>query len=245
MIAAAAAVAGVAVTLTGIPWASSPASGGGTAEAATAGRVAAVNPPRATPKAGESAPTAMDIRRSGVAAYQRGDLTAAFGEFTRAVEANPEDPEALNNLGQVMVRSGRAEEAIALFDRAIQHGGDKWAYHFNRARAYGELKEWSQAVDGYREAARLFPDDYVTQFNLARALQANGDLPGAIQGFERAIQQAPGEPDFHLSHAYALEKAARPSDAAAAYQRFLELQPDAPQAEKIKARMALLTASNP
>ena len=35
---------------------------------------------------------------------------------------NPEDPEALNNLGQVMVRSGRVEEAIALFDRAIGYG---------------------------------------------------------------------------------------------------------------------------
>jgi tetratricopeptide (TPR) repeat protein len=186
----------------------------------------------------------MDIGRGGVVAYERGDLPAALDEFTKAVKTNPEDPEALNNLGQVLVRSGRAQEAIPLFDQAIEKGGDKWAYHFNRAHAYGELKQWSTAVAGYREASRLFPEDYVTQFNLARALQANGDLPGAIQSFERAIQQAPGEPDFHLSHAYALEKAARPADALAAYQRFLELQPDAPQADKIKARVAQLTASN-
>ena len=77
---------------------------------------------------------------------------------------------------------------------------------------------------GYRDAARLFPGDYVTAFNLARALQSNGDLAGAIGEFERAIALAPGESDFHLSLGFALETAGRPRDAAAAYRRYLELQ---------------------
>ena len=63
---------------------------------------------------------------------------------------------------------------------------ETWALHFNRARAYGILQQWPQAVTGYREAARLFPDDYVTQFNLAKALQAAGDLPAALAAYEKA-----------------------------------------------------------
>lgn len=214
-----------------------------------AGEEASVSPPAAVvpyaAPAVEPVAAALDSRRNGAAAYARGELDAALDQFSRAVEAHPEDAEALNNRGQVLVRSGRAAEAIPLFEEAIAIAGDRWAYHFNRARAFAELQDWASAIGGYRDAARLFPDDYVTQFNLARALQAGGDLAGAIAGFERAIELAPGEPDFHLSHAFALETAQRPVDALAAYRRFLELHPGAPQAEKINDRIAQLEGRAP
>lgn len=188
---------------------------------------------------------ALDSRRDGVAAYSRGDVSAALDEFTKAVQSHPDDPEARNHLGQMLVRSGRASEAIAHFDRAIGIADDRWAYHFNRARAYGEMKQWARAVAGYRDAARLFPEDYATQFNLARALQANGDLPGAIAAFQQAIQLAPGQADFRLSYGLALDSAQRPRDAAAAYRSVLELEPASPEAEKIKARIAQLEGAAP
>jgi len=184
----------------------------------------------------------MDASRGALAAYTRGEVKSAIEQFTEAVEANPEDASALNNLGQVLVRAGRPGEAVAYFDRAISISGSIWAYHFNRARALGELKEWSRAVAGYREAVRLFPEDYATQFNLAKALQANGDTQEALGAFERAIALAPGQPDFHLSHGLALEAANRAGDAAAAYQRYLELEPASPQTEKVRARIAQLEA---
>lgn len=184
--------------------------------------------------------TAPDSSHRARAAYQNGDVPGALGDYQRAVDVNPDDADALNNLGQLLVRSGRAAESIARFDRAIALAGDVWAYHFNRARAYGQLGQWGPAIEGYREALRLFPEDYATQFNLAKALQATGDLPGAIQAFERAIALAPGQADFHLSHGLALEAAQRPSEAATAYARFLELAPDAADAGKVKARIAAL-----
>jgi tetratricopeptide (TPR) repeat protein len=180
----------------------------------------------------------MDISRAGLAAYNRGDVAGSIEQFTTAVEADPGNADALNNLGQALVRAQRTREAIPFFDRAVAASGSTWAYHFNRARAHAELKQWGQAVGGYRDAARLFPGDYVTAFNLAKSLQASGDLPGAIAEFDRAIALAPGEADFHLSKAYALETAKRPRDAAAAYRQYLELEESAPQAEKIKARIA-------
>lgn len=182
---------------------------------------------------------AAEGREAG-AAYQAGDIAASVQHFREAVDADPQNPEALNNYGQVLVRTGRASEAIAYFDRALEVSNDKWAYHFNRARAYAELQQWPRAIAGYRDALTLFPDDYATQFNLAKALQANGDLAGAIEGFERTIRLAPGEAEFLLTYGGSLETARRPADAAAAYRRFLELAPDSPQADKIKGRISLL-----
>ena len=192
-------------------------------------------PRRAAGSAAEFA--AIDSNRPGVAAYNAGDLPGAVEHFAAAVAANPGNPDALNNLGQVLVRSGRAREAIGHFDAAIAIAPATWAYHFNRARAFAQAQEWGPAIAGYRDAARLFPGDYVTQFNLAHALQASGDPGAAAEAYARAIELAPGEPRFHLSHAAALEAAGRPAEAAAAYRRFLELDPASPDAEKIKGRV--------
>jgi tetratricopeptide (TPR) repeat protein len=183
---------------------------------------------------------AFEERRTGAAAYNRGDTATALAGFLAAVEANPDDPIALNNLGQLLVRNGQSADAVQYFDRAITLAQGTWAYRFNRARAYAEMKEWPRAIADYREAARLFPGDYATEFNLARALQANGDLAGAIAGFERAVALAPGQADFHLSHGRALEAAKRPTDAISAYRRYLQLEPTGSEADKVKAHIAQL-----
>jgi tetratricopeptide (TPR) repeat protein len=197
-----------------------------------------------TRAAGEHQPsaivTSMDLSRGGLAAYARGDVSGSIEQFMAAVDADPPNAQALNNLGQALVRAGRAREAIPHFDRAVAAEGSVWTYHFNRARAYGELREWGSAIAGYREASRLFPEDYATAFNLARALQANGDLNGAIEEFGRAINLAPGEAEFPLALASTLEAARRPADAVRAYERFLELQDSGPTAEKVRERIDAL-----
>jgi tetratricopeptide (TPR) repeat protein len=213
--------------------------------AEAAPRSAAVTVSTTTPEApNPSRPdpvfASREVSRGAIAAYGRGDIVGSLEQFQAAVDADPQNADALNNLGQMLVRSGRPREAMPYFDRAVQIAGGVWAYHFNRARAHGQLAQWSPAVAGYREAARLFPDDYITQFNLAKALQANGELDQAVSGFARAIELAPGQTDFHLSHAQALEAAGRPADAATAYRRYLELENTAPEADKIRARIARL-----
>ena len=182
----------------------------------------------------------LAVSRDAAAAYSRGDTAAAVDDFSKAVAADPHDAGALNNLGQVLVKAGRVQEAIPYFDRAIEISAQTWSYRFNRARAYEELKQWGPAIADYRAAAQLFPDDYATQFNLGKSLEADGNLPDAIDAYQQAIKLAPGQPDFQLALGHALEAAGRPKDAAGAYRAYLDLQPAAPGAEKIKARIGQL-----
>lgn len=186
-------------------------------------------------------PAAQDLAHAGVSAYRAGDVNGSIEQLTAAVQANPDDAAALNNLGQVLVRAERAGEAIPYFNRAIETSPRVWTYHFNRARAYATMQSWSQAIAGYREAAALFPEDYATQFNLAKALQVDGDLSGAIESYQRAVTLAPAQPDFLLALAAAQEAANRRADAAQSYKRYLELEPATPQADKIKDRITRLT----
>jgi len=202
-------------------------------------RAAAQQPPE--PGGSESSPSVATTGLiAGERAYDSGNVDAALQAFQAAVAANPNDPRALNNLGQVLVRLGRAQDAAPYFDRAVQLDPDTWAYQFNRARAYAQLHQWGPAVAGYERASQLFPDDYATQYNLAKALQSSGNVNAAVIAYEKAIALAPGQSEFQLSYGLALEAASRPRDAAAAYRRYLELEPAAPEAEKVKAHLAQL-----
>ena len=93
------------------------------------------------------------------------------------------------------------------------------------------------------EAARLFPDDYATQFNLALAVQRSGDAQAAIPEFEKAIRLAPAEASFHLALGNSLQAAGRLPEARKAFETYLEMEPSAPDAAKVKAHIEVLSAA--
>ena len=186
----------------------------------------------------------LDAPAAGAVAYHAGDLARALAEFEAAIARNPQDTEALSNLGQVLVRMGRSAEAIAHFQRAIAIVPDRWAYRFNLARALGLLGRWDEAIASYRDAQRLFPDDYVTTFNLALSLHKKGDEAAAVEQYQKAIELAPGDPSFRMALAISYEKLQKAAEAAAAYAEYLRLSPDAPDADKVRARIAQLTSPN-
>ena len=181
--------------------------------------------------------TSFDMGRAGVAAYQKGDFAGALGRFEQAVEKNPDDPGAHNDLGQTLVRIGRPREAVPHFVRATELNPSAWAPRFNLANAYGAMSEWGKAITEYQKASELFPDDYVTTYNLGLAHHKAGEEEPAVKAFRRAIELAPGEPTFHLSLGISYEKLKRPVDAAKAYETYLEMAPDAADAGKIKTHI--------
>jgi tetratricopeptide (TPR) repeat protein len=174
--------------------------------------------------------------------YQAGDYEAALEHLQQAVEKNPRDAESLSNLGQVLVRLGRVEEALPYFDRAIGLNGDRWAYVFNRARAAALLERWTESIEGYRRAQTLFPNDYVTTYNLALTLHKSGNEEAAVAEYQKAIALAPEDGGFRRALGISLEKLNRPADAAAAYTEYLKLSPNAPDADKVRERIAQLTS---
>ena len=215
------------------------------APAAPAETAVASDTPVSAPSYRTSPVTAIDSVRSGTAAFTAGDFASARAAYERSLALTPDDPETLNNLGQVLVRLGQTSDAIPRFERAIALAPGKSAYHFNLAHAVAQLGQVDRAIAEYREAVRLFPDDYTSQFNLAMTLQAKGDAQGAIPEFQRAVTLAPGEPSFHISLGLSLEKVGRTTDAVREYRQFLAMQPTSPDAAKLKAHIEVLSAVPP
>jgi Flp pilus assembly protein TadD len=236
-----ASLAALALTGVGAFWLTAPKA------SSAAVPVKARVPPAATAPAATQAPrdphAFMDASAIAHEAYGSGNFETALEQFQSAVEKNPRDAEALNNLGQVLVRLGRTTEAVPYFDRAIALNPDRWAYHFNRARAAGLLEQWNDCIAGYRRAQQLFPNDYVTAYNLALALHKSGDEEAAVVEYGKAIELSPEDGSFHRALGISLERLNRGADAAAAYAKYLELTPDAADAPKVRERIAQLTGA--
>lgn len=204
-------------------------------------RQATPTPPAPAPSIPVAEPvTSFDLDREGIASYQKGDFTGALERFEEAVKKNPDDPAARNDLGQVLVRLGRAREALPHLVRATELNPSAWAPRFNLANAYGALGEWGRAIPEYQRADQLFPDDYVTVYNLGLAYHKAGEEEPAVKAFRRAIELAPGEPTFHLSLGISYERLNLKAEAAQAYEDYLEMAPKAAEAEKIRAHIETL-----
>ena len=197
-------------------------------------------PSHSAPDVAPPAAEAREANRAGVASYARGDLTGAASAFAQAVEANPEDAGALNNLGQMLVRQGRPADALVPLLKAVALDPASWTYRFNLARARGLTGDWAGAVEDYRRADALFPDDYPTLYNLALALQKANHADEALPVLERVAALQPEEASFQLTLGMAYEAARRGQDAVAAYSRFLDLAPQSSQAPAVRAHLARL-----
>jgi len=186
---------------------------------------------------------ALDAKRAGAAAYGQGDMAGALEDYEAAVAASPDDPEARNNLGQLLVRNGRAKDAIPQFDAAIAIDGRKWSYRFNRARAYGLLNLWKEAAAEYRVAADLFPDDHATAYNLGLALMRLPDYQAAAMALEHAVAMAPEETGFLITLGTAYVGAEQPSRARATFEKFLEIAPSDAEAPRVKRLLEAMTTA--
>ena len=96
-----------------------------------------------------------------------GDLERAETNCRKALALNPENPEALGNLGVVMVRRGEFAEAIDPLARAVASDPKSIDGRMNLAHCLTELNRLPESLEHYREAVRLDPELF------------GADVPGA------------------------------------------------------------------
>jgi tetratricopeptide (TPR) repeat protein len=84
-----------------------------------------------------------------------------------------------------------------------------------------------EALEVYREAARVRPDDADAQLRLGRALLSMaGDAEAALPALTRAVELRPEEPRAHGMLALALGARGRTAEAVGAFEAALRLDPE-------------------
>jgi len=225
---------------------------------ATAAHDSSVTPPAPPPVTASRAPSSeaspaptvaplddvdwLDVPRAAGASAAIDDVSFK-ARLERALTENPTDADALNELGQTMMRMGDVSNAAARFGRAVELAPDRGVYHFNFASALARLAQWDRAVHEFREAIRLSQDDYRLHFDLALALHKMGNDQAAVPEFQTASRMAPTDANVRLGLAISLEKIGRLPAAQTEFQQYLSLAGSDPKAAAVKAHLDALAVA--
>jgi tetratricopeptide (TPR) repeat protein len=91
----------------------------------------------------------------GLIAEHHGDMPAAEAEYLRALELGGSQSRVRNNLGNVYQQTGRIEQSVTEYQKAIAEEPDLAAPHFNLSQAYARRLQFDLVDQEMRKASDL------------------------------------------------------------------------------------------
>lgn len=153
----------------------------------------------------------------GTAYFAQREYTLALEQFRIAESIYAEDPMLLNDLGIVLSRLGKTEEAIRYYRRAIDLAPSYPVIRFNLAlalRAQGDLagaKSQDDAVIAfYDDLIQKHPSNASHHYYKANALYFQGRLDEALSEYKQTLQIDPHYTDARKSIDLIMRKLANP-----------------------------------
>lgn len=140
-------------------------------------------------------PTAVILLLMTLTWRQAGYWKDDFTLYTHGVAVNPENFVAQNNLGNVLLRMGRFDEAASRYSRAIAVSPGFPEGTYNLGVVYLKKNDIDRAIVYLGRAAELNPMDADTFLSLGIACQARGDHDEALGHLKRAEALDPGNPE--------------------------------------------------
>ncbi len=148
----------------------------------------------------------------------------------KALQLNPNYPEAHYNLGNALKDKGDLSAAITSYNTALQLKPNYPEAHNNLGNVLKDKGDLSAAIASYNTALQLNPSFPDAHNNLGNALQDKGDLTAAIASYNAALQLNPNFSDAHNNLGNALKDKGDLAAAIASYNTALQLKPNYPEA---------------
>ena len=124
------------------------------------------------------------------------NYAAAIEAFRKVLEDKPRHREALRGLATAYEKNGQTDEAIATYDRYLEHYKDDPGIAFRQAANLG----WSRYAYRRKDAIRYYrmglahEDDFAQRRKLARLLaQDKADLDEALVEYRRLVKAKPSD----------------------------------------------------
>jgi adenylate cyclase len=108
----------------------------------------------------------------------------------RALELDPDLPEAHASRGLALHQSGQDEKAIAAFERALALDPNLYEANFHYARFFFMRGDFADAVQYFTRAADIRPDDYVSPIHLMTAYRSLGRMVDTENWARLGLQRA-------------------------------------------------------
>jgi Ca-activated chloride channel family protein len=105
--------------------------------------------------------------------YRNEQYGLAEEQYRKAYDNDPTDVNARFNLANALYKQKKYAEAIRHFNEMGAQGKDKEfraSSFYNAGVAHTHLKDWKAAVEAFRHALRLSPEDQQARENLQKAM---------------------------------------------------------------------------
>ncbi|MBV9560131.1 MAG: tetratricopeptide repeat protein [Bradyrhizobium sp.] len=134
---------------------------------------------------------ADSLHLMGLLSFPHGLYDDAVEWIARAIRRHPK-PDYLSNLGTALKRQGRHEEALRVFDKAVQLAPDDAGLWARLGDALAEASRPADAILCYRRALELDPRHWETAQKCGLLLHRAGRLEEARLQFERLAEMPAG-----------------------------------------------------
>lgn len=163
-------------------------------------------------------------------------LPEAEAAYRRAIAIDTQHRLAHHNLGSLLSRMERAEDALPLLDRAVTLGAAGFELSCNRGRTLSLLYRLDEAERAFADAVALRPFDVNAQVNLARLRFMQADAQFARDFHSSALAQ-PDNVSLQASYATVLKNAGQLHSAEQHLRQLMRDRGPRPEYQKVLAQL--------
>jgi predicted CXXCH cytochrome family protein len=144
----------------------------------------------------------------------------------RAIEIDPEQPEARNFLGLMALKKDDAAEAEARFRDAVRYRPDYAEAYNNLGNVLAANHQYAEAAYDFQRAIAIDPQNAEAHHSYAWMLAMSPPYDRAIAEFRKALALKPRDAQTHNDLADILVAQGHPDEAADEYRQAIRLKPD-------------------
>jgi tetratricopeptide (TPR) repeat protein len=135
---------------------------------------------------------------------KKNQYAAAAVEWSKALELEPDEAPAHNNLGLALVETGKVREGMEHYRKALELSPGYPEAHNNLGSALVRSHRLPEAVEQFEKALKTNPNHASAHLNLGAALAQMGRIDEAMPHLERALELLPEDAEAHTNLGLAL-----------------------------------------
>ena len=169
---------------------------------------------------------AILVTALGVKTFARNkDYSSAVVMWSDVLQKRPNNPRAMNELGNALRNLGRVQRALVLYERALGVEPSNPGPHMNIGNIHLSMGNHEKAIWHFNEALRIDPQYADAYLNLGNVYLSLENPEKAVEYFRKAVSLLPGYAEAYIGLGNALGSLNQFDESMAAFQRATSIKP--------------------
>ncbi|MDR0418700.1 MAG: tetratricopeptide repeat protein [Prevotellaceae bacterium] len=169
--------------------------------------------------------TVEDFLTKAYNAFEKQQYKIAVENYQKAINLDPTNEGAYNNLGNVYHVQGKYNQALEMYQKAIELRPDYANAYYNLGIVYDDMGYYLLAIDAYIRALRLEPESPEIYNNMGISYDRQGNYAEAIKSYKKVIELKPDYAEVYDNMGLAYYAQGEYALAIEAFNKTLEYKP--------------------